>query len=91
MTAHAPADYIRQSSNHLVADVGSRVPWSIIVTVVAMENSKAAVMNASSKPAFLTTIIRANSRAQTAVAARIVMASVTPMTAGPGACPDIAM
>ena len=56
-----------------------------------MEKSKAAVMNASSKPAFLTTIVLANSRAKTVVAARIVSASVTLTTAEPGACPDIAI
>lgn len=60
-----------------------------MVTVVAIENSKAAEMNASSTPAFLTTTKRAKRRAKTARAARMVVASVTPVTAEPGAWPDI--
>lgn len=75
----------------LAIGVVSELPCSIIVTVVAMENSNAAMMNASSRPAFRTTIVRANNRATTAIAASTVIASVTPMTAEPGACPDIAI
>ena len=71
--------------------LGVRIPWRIIVTVVAIENRRAAVINPSSSPAFLTTTTRANNRANTTNAASIVMANVTPTTAEPDACPDIAI
>ena len=58
---------------------------------MAIENSNAAVMKPSSIPAFLTTTRRAKRRADTAMAARMVMAKVTAVTAEPGAWPDIAM
>lgn len=58
---------------------------------MATEKNSDAEMKPSSKPALRTTTIRAKRRAKTAIAARVVMASVTPATAEPGACPDIAI